>query len=412
MKTYECGEVLVVGGGAAGILACERLREDGRDVTLIECAAIGAEQSNHSHGYLHRGFIYAAPSAALVRELGRGADAWAARLQGRGLGAVASSATVVITDAYSSQAAATAWAKAGLFFDGPTHVEAGDRRRSAYRFSTNEQTFDFAPWFRTVSSHELLGVRTVRGRALRLIREGNEVTGVDARVAGERVRLVADVYVLAAGVGNLELVSTVTRYRGEAINRTSHMFVLRSTGLQPISLVAPDPRLYGLFVVSRGDDGATVWLASDFVSFSGDLSGTHAAAMWVRAVVRNLEAATGSLPRRGFEWAVYPAPKGELRPNRGTLDVHRTQKYGLHNVLVGSPSKLTLAPLLADQLADEVAGIARRRRYADAAASVDADEIASELPVSKERWRGVHLRPPDELLSLLTRAGGVTRGDS
>jgi hypothetical protein len=312
-------------------------------------------------------------------------------------------ASVALSDGYGAGRAARAWRAAGLEFQGPEHREAHEGILGLTIFTTEEETYDFTDWFETVYDNELEGVRTIRGRAVSLNRDGDRIDGLAARIQGENVRLTAGCYVLTAGTSNLDLVSTATPYRGEAINRVSHMLVLCHPELEPLTLVVPDPRLYGLFLVSRQDGATRYWLASDFISFSGDLSSEQVAAMWVRSVVRNIERATGALPRQQLTWRIYPAAKGELRPNRGRLDIHRVQQYGLRNLLVASPSKLTLAPLLADQLAELVGNaLMPEKRWPS-----ESDAPTGVLGVSQERWRSARVRPVESLIRVLRGANSM-----
>lgn len=51
-------DVLIAGAGAAGILLAAELTGNGFHCTIVEPTGIAAQQSGHSHGYLHKGYIY------------------------------------------------------------------------------------------------------------------------------------------------------------------------------------------------------------------------------------------------------------------------------------------------------------------------------------------------------------------
>jgi glycine/D-amino acid oxidase-like deaminating enzyme len=57
--TYSQTDVIVIGGGFAGVLAAGRLAADGVSVTLLERGALGSGASVSNHGIIHSGAMYA-----------------------------------------------------------------------------------------------------------------------------------------------------------------------------------------------------------------------------------------------------------------------------------------------------------------------------------------------------------------
>lgn len=375
------GDVLVVGAGAAGLLIAHKLASEGLEVSLLEANGIGSEQSNHSHGYMHRGHIYAAPSPRLVAALNEGANWWRDTMKAAEYHPLGE-AIATFTNPHTARTAAQKWNEAGLIFE-PTSDTAVVGEGTHFR--TEEATFNFTPWLLDMRTHlGSSGVHTIHGRADSLIRSDSEITGVLTRCGNRSVVLHARYYVLAAGTGNLPLVSTATRYRGRAINRLSFMMILRGSTLPQISLVSPENETYGLFVVSRtSPDSSTSWLVSNFLGFSDSSSIDAKWSYWARATLRTLRDRTSVFDSSDLEWAGYAAPKGELRTVRGSLDIHSIEHYSLTNLSVVSPSKLTLAPMLARDTVDDV--LARipdeTHRGEDS-----ADELYGELSVHEERW--------------------------
>src|SRR5262249_18882649 len=64
------------GGGAMGLLAARAFSDTGRRVTIVEAGDLFGQQSGHSHGYLHQGYIYLNPNDRVVDELVPSAKAW------------------------------------------------------------------------------------------------------------------------------------------------------------------------------------------------------------------------------------------------------------------------------------------------------------------------------------------------
>lgn len=80
-------DVLILGGGIAGLWILDRLRWDGWDAVLLEKDALGAGQSGHSQGILHGGGKYALlgdrGNLEAARSVARMPSVWAAALQGK-----------------------------------------------------------------------------------------------------------------------------------------------------------------------------------------------------------------------------------------------------------------------------------------------------------------------------------------
>lgn len=69
-------DVLVAGGGVAGALTAAKLANYGFKCLMVEARELAAEQSGHSHGYIHRGYIYLRAERALVDKLKSARELW------------------------------------------------------------------------------------------------------------------------------------------------------------------------------------------------------------------------------------------------------------------------------------------------------------------------------------------------
>ncbi|MCD2139760.1 FAD-dependent oxidoreductase [Rhodococcus pyridinivorans] len=401
--TVHCGDALIIGAGASGILTARNLTKMGLAVTLVDRNAIGYAQSNHSHGYMHRGHIYQKPAQGLVDALNSGADRWKEEFSTAGIEPLNRNAVVAFENSYNAEVASRAWQRAGLVSHRLTEAAGLRTQPGMTCFETFEETYDFTPWFHYANSSFLADTLTISGAAYELKRTGSKVDGIFVRTPSRNLLLTARFYILAAGTGNLGLVQTATNFRGRALNRMSFMLVLSGRDLPKLSLVSPENATNGLFMVSRHEPAADYWLVSNFVSFSGSECNENAAAMWARSIYRTLSRFTTVLELESGNWGIYRAPKGELRTNRNRLDKHSLQSYGLENLIVAAPTKLTLCPLLADEVAKEIRSMnsinSSVRRYADN----HLEELRSPLPVAHERWKRTNMHPLSSLRELSHR---------
>jgi len=345
---------------------------------------------------MHRRHIYPSPKAHFVKELNRGADAWISLLNEAGIAPVTQTAHIAFHSHYNGKIAGERWAQVGMPYS-LSEAPAGFLPDSfGICYETQEPAYDFTGWYSYALTHLFEGIRCVRASAIELINEGPNIVGVHLKYDNaESVTLSASVYVLTAGVGNIELARSVAKLRGRGVNRVSFMLVLEGE-LPPTSLIIPDHQSYGLFMVSRFLGGKNFWLLSNYISYAGSRSSTFGATLWARAALKTLRKRTELIDERKLKWGIYAAPKGELRADPRQLSEHSIESYGFGNCLVAAPSKLTLAPLLAEKVAASVHYIHRcTGRFSESATQSDI------LQVAPERWESVRLFDDYSLRDLL-----------
>lgn len=400
---YDVGDVLIIGAGVSGVLLALRLLKGQYRVTLIDCMGLGAEQSGHSHGYLHHGYIYRHGQVELVKHLREGADRWREILTDYRVAPLARSSCICFSNEMTARAASAAWRTMGLPVKAMDDLPLGIRRpQVGAAFSTDEETYDFSAFFRAVTRFGNL--TTIQAEAKNLRRRGDRIESVVVETNGTRVRLRARAVVLAAGDQNARLAETATRFSGRARVRSSLMLVIRGNHLPLLSMVMPENETYGLFVVSRPAASGTVWLASNFISFSGGSLSPEAVDRWLCALVDKLAVNCNGLGDERTEWGIYEAPKAELRERPQVLGAHAAEGYGMNNFWVLAPTKLTLAPILAR----EVAAMMERRLRGSA--NEPGDLVPGPpLGVCEERWTQTPVEPAESFFSRPGRKQGLSR---
>ncbi len=377
LHDVHVGDVLVIGAGVTGTLTAMHLVHAGYSVMLVDQRGFAAEQSGHSHGYLHRGYIYRSGEERLISHLTAGADAWRQLLDSFGCDPINEEAYI--------------WNSVGLPVVREDYPPAGLRAHQLDAvFRSREATYDFTAFFDAVASRQAAGV-TLKAQVARLTSHRGQVTGAIVHADGHKLRLVAGAVVLAAGAGNARIAETAVRFRGRSMVRSSLMVVMAHSRLPALSAVMPGNETHGLFLVSRQRRSDTVWLVSNFVSFAGARPDTTLTDLWLSGLVEKLGSFCTGVREPDVLWGVYEAPKAELRSQPGVVEAHAMERYGTSNMFVLAPTKLTLAPLLAAEAAAGVAdaiGDPGPQRH-------EADSLGSPLTVCEERWRSVRLRSRD-----------------
>jgi hypothetical protein len=385
-------DVLIAGGGIAGLLVAKNLSDLGYRCMLLESTAVASEQSGHSHGYLHRGYIYL-DSEALVRELRGAKEAWSDLISDQRSQHTNCSYIGFENRQVAVQASQT-WNNCGLVINNlpskrwPKSLMASNL---SVVCRTDEQSFNIPQLLENLLPH-LRSVHLITGSVERLSTGDSVDRCADIMVDGKPRRVRARFVILAAGTGNSRILSnTIGRFRSLPTTRTSFMMVIRGSALQPLSLILPEHQFYGLFLVSRRTKDDVVWLISNYLSYGGlcDERGT-AGRTWATATLRTLDLIFPHLRRKRLLWGQYAAPKAEFRRDPEKLPGNTAiEKLGFENVLALWPTKLTLGPIIARRVQDHV--VARLGNPAMTKRPAPSWVQRGRISVAPERWRTVKL---------------------
>lgn len=381
-------DVLVVGAGIAGLLIARALRDAGLTSIIVDPGPIGDAQSNHSHGYLHKGYIYLRSERRLVHSLVSSGEDWKLLLQELQVDASNSDSRICFTNAYTAAAASSSWRTAGLDVEETPPPPGFRSDMIAAAFRSSEPSYEFDAVLRALLG-AIKDVAWFPGRAIRLYGTRGRVDAVAVEGDESTQVLRAQFYIFAAGVDNPRLMASGTTFYGRAAARTSYMLVLEGDDLPPISAIFPEHELYGLFIVSR--NGPPVrWLVSDYVSFAGTTQTERAARMWTAALISTLHRYSTITHISGLRCGLYHAPKAELRADPRQLGSYAIEDYGFDNAITVAPTKITLAPVLARETLKWVTS-----RVSERSGSPHYSGVRSlgSAVVGAERWKRIELHP-------------------
>lgn len=349
-------DVLILGGGIAGLWLNARLRKQGFATLLVENACLGGGQSVKSQGIIHGGAKYALHGALTgaseaIAEMPR---RWREALAGTG--ELDLSGVRLLSEAHYLWSPGTLAGNLTSFFASkavrgrvdqvkgeelPPALQHPKFKGKVYRLA--ELVLDVPSLIARLA--ELAGDGLLAAREIEPLREDGQLTGL--RLDGREVR--AQRIVLSAGAGNQALLEALGLSQPAMQRRPLHMVMLKAPSLKPLYAHClgggPKPRIT---VTSHpAADGQWVWyLGGDLAEADGvarnEAEQIAVAEQELRQLLPWVDLSTA-------QWATLrvdraePAQSGLVRPDNAFLSEQGA-------LLVGWPTKLALAPDFADRV--------------------------------------------------------------
>lgn len=351
-------DVLVFGGGIAGLWALDSLRRAGFGALLVENDALGRGQTVPSQAIIHGGGKYALRGVGdleAVRAIAGMPARWIACLEGRGEpdlreGRIVSRQCLLWVPKsgffgdLASKGLMSIVVGAGMLATKPVEVPEGEWP-AALRGTALKVWSMAEPVIDTVSVLEALAKKNI-GHVRRVAKA--EFRGAEVVLDGQAVRPGA--VVLAAGAGNEGLLAAMGDAPGRMQRRPLTMAMLRG-GLPDLwAHCVVGGKTHLTVTTARDRAGRAVWQVGGEIAERG-AHATDLAAFRAEAIAEIRKFFPG-LPATGLEIATYPAVRAEAATAgaRRPSGVHVEKVRDNPLTLVAWPTKLALAPLLADEL--------------------------------------------------------------
>lgn len=372
-------QVVVHGGGIAGLWILRELLARGLDAVLVESDELGAAQTVASQGVIHGGVKYAlngvlTDSSEAIRDMpGR----WAQSM--RGEGAVGLQGVGVLSDHQVLWSSATITGRLTTFFASRalssrlSRVEAAALpeafhhpafKGSVYRIE--EQVLDIPSVIRALAAPVMDRILAVRG--VEFESAGGEVRSAtfDTEKGGVGVR--GAVHVFAAGAGNEALLGGCgLPGLPRTQRRPLHQVMVRLPHLPSLYGVCmgggPKPLLVA--TTHRPAQGGVVWYLGGELAESGV---NRDPAAQIVAARERLDELFPWMDWTGAQWATWRGDRAEPARDDGAR-APGAVAVRTGNVITAWPSKLALAPALADQVMvqlPELAPASAKTRFPDA----------------------------------------------
>lgn len=382
LRQVKC-DTVILGGGVAALWTANVLKAAGQSVVILTNAPLGSGQTLAAQGVIHGGVKYAVAgkltdsSEALATMPGR----WLAAMRGEGpvdlrgadllsdhqiLWSLPNVVSQVVSffgsKALRGRSAAIAREDYPAVFDTPDY--------KGRLFRIDEPVVDPVSVVRELArgvTDETYLVEWGSNAELRV--ENGEISAIDLILTnGQNLRLGASRYVFAAGAGNGFLLSRAGITEPAQQLRPLHQLVIRKRDLPPFYsvCVGNGPKPPVVVTTHLDSQGRTVWY------LGGDLAEQAGVD---RDETAQIEAGRAFFSKwlpwidlAGAEWFTCRVDRAE--PLTGTGDRPPgayCQRRG--NVLVTWPTKLALAPALAEEVLRETSGT-----------RADSDRFTLDLP--------------------------------
>lgn len=349
-------DVLIVGGGIAGLWLNARLRQQGYATVLVERGSLGGGQSLKSQGIIHGGAKYALHGALTgaseaIADMPR---RWREALAGNG--ELDLSGVRILSDAHYLWSPGTLAGNLTSFFASkavrgrvdqvkgeqlPPALQHPKFKGKVYRLA--ELVLDVPSLIARLA--ELAGDSLLAAERIEPLQVNGERCGL--AVDGREIR--AQRVVLSAGAGNAELLAALGIEQPAQQLRPLHMVLAKGPALKPLYAHClgggPKPRV--TVTTHPAADGQWVWyLGGDLAEADGVARDEVAQ---IQAAQKEMAALLPWVDQSQTRWATLrvdraePAQSGLVRPDNAFLAEQQ-------RLLVGWPTKLALAPDFADRV--------------------------------------------------------------
>ena len=364
MTSSYSTDIVIFGGGIAGLWLLNRLREEGYQAILLETNELGSGQTLASQGIIHGGLKYALSGTltGAANVISSMPAYWRDCLSGKG--EIDLSACKVLSDHYFM------WSEAGLrsklktflgskSLQGRVESVNKDQYPAFFSAATNPGTLYKLPDF-VVDTESLLEVLVSKQRNhIFKISESDysfcrddagNVSSIRLKTSSGEIQISTQKIIFSAGQGNQNLIDRAMLKTPKSQSRPLKMTYVKKQGLPSVFVhcigdsFSLTPKLT---LTSHIDSqGAVVWYLGGEIAESGvnrdDEKQIEAAKLLVQQLFPWIELADA-------QWECFLINRAEANINN---DYRPEDAYFIEedNVLVAWPTKLTLTPSLADKV--------------------------------------------------------------
>ena len=411
MTASHSTDIVVFGGGIAGLWLLNRLRDEGYNAILLETDGLGAAQTLASQGIIHGGLKYALGGS--VTDAANTIAALPARWRAcfDGTGEIDLSSCEVLSERYYMWSSASYRSKIKAFFgskslQGRVQALPRDEFPPFFAEATVECSLYALPDF-AVDTPSLLSVLRARYEASifkvdpRDIRFTRDASGCAQSVTlragtgvGDAVResenntvsIEAQRMIFCAGKGNQALIDAAGMRKPASQLRPLNMVWVKKAGLGSVfaHCIGEDFSITPKLTVTThlADDGMPVWYLGGEIAESGVGVPDDELIERAKRLIADL---FPWVDLSGAQWGCFAIDRAEAKMADGSRP-DGALFIAEDGYIAAWPTKLTLAPALADGVLAELAG-GVTKRSGDGAPTLDAlAQILPKATLAKAHW--------------------------
>ena len=352
-------DIIIVGGGIAGLWALHKLKQQGYRVILLESKALGAGQTVKSQGIIHGGLKYALTGSlnAATNALRDMPSYWQQCLAGTG--AIDLSATEILATGQYMWSVNTLTSGITTLFASSamrSQVQIVDKsnwpivlQKSAIKgklYQLEELVLNINSLLKSLATpviNNCLKINTLNVE----FDSNNNIKFLTTNINEQFINLTAQRYIFTAGSGNQELLNTV--YPDPVMQlRPLHMVLVKDLNLPAIFGHCVDlsftPRI--TITTHTARNGLPVWYLGGKLAENG----IHLTSeQQINIARQELKILFPQLDLSAAQWASFYVDRAEAKqldgskPNSASILVK-------NNYITAWPTKLALAPVLAEQI--------------------------------------------------------------
>lgn len=366
-KTVET-DIVIIGGGIAGLWILNRLRQLGYSVILLESKALGAGQTNKAQGIIHGGIKYALQGmmTSASQEIADMPRVWDECLHGRGV--IDLSQVPVLSKhqflwSTGSLASRIAGFFAGMALKGNVEELPRDKYPDIFQdsqfkgqvYSLDEIVVDVHAVTRElVRSNQdvIFKIDPPQDHQVKFDSNGQLISFEIEAEPIEPIQIKAQKYIFAAGAGNEELLKPLKDKGVSMQRRPLHMVLVKTTFSYPLYAhclgLGSVPRI--TVTTHKTHDGQSVWYIGGQLAEEGVKRDAKAQILAARRELKDL---FPWLDFTGAQFATFFVDRAEGLQADGRRPDSSYAKE-IENVIAAWPTKLALAPKLANEIIEKL----------------------------------------------------------
>lgn len=372
MKKTATADIVIFGGGIAGLWLLNRLRESGLTAILFESGSLGGGQTHKAQGIIHGGMKYAL-QGILTKEARMMVDMpqlWKHCLSGKG--EINLSAVPVLSAQQYLWAPHKFTAKLAGFLASATltsQVEPLPKteypsifQHAAFKgevFSLDEMVIDVPALVRELvkeNQDAIFKIEPLCDKELNFDTNGN-LFSATVYLSGKAIEISAQQFIFTAGAGNEMIIKRLPSPEIAMQKRPLHMVLAKmpfNHALYAHCLgMGAKPRL--TITTHHMQDGSTVWYLGGELAEEGI---TRNAATQIEMAKSELRTLFSWLELSNVEFATFMIDRAEPQQKIGLKPDTAFTKI-IQNMAIAWPTKLALAPKLAEEILNQLKHIKR-----------------------------------------------------